>query len=154
MTAIVYDRRNKTIVADSQNTDRSGMRFRMNKIERLPSGEYFLGAGNCYTIGITKRWAETGFNEDERPEYGAVFADPDEYSFSCLVISKDGNTVTLIDDEMQPTKVLDAYVAVGSGAAYCIGAMDAGATALKAVEIACDRDGSVSRPIHQVKIGD
>lgn len=152
MTAIVYDRRNKVIVADSQNTDRGGMMFRMNKIERLPNGDYFMGAGNCYTIGITKRWAETGFDEDERPEYGALFADPDEYTFSCLVVSKDGATVTLIDDEMQPLEVMDDYVAIGSGAAYCIGALDAGASALRAVEIACDRDGSVSRPIHQMQL--
>ena len=154
MTAIVYDRRNKTIVADSQNTDRGGMQFKMNKIERLKNGDYFLGAGNCYTIGITKRWAETGFSEKLRPEYGAIFADPDEYTFSCLVVSSDGSAVTLIDDEMQPLSVLDDYVAIGSGAAYCIGALDAGASALRAVEIACDRDGSVSRPINQVKIGD
>jgi len=154
MTAIVYDRRNKIIVADSQNTDRGGVMFRTNKIEKLKDGRYFMGAGNCYTIGITKRWADTGFDEDERPEYGAIFHDPDEYTFSCIVVSKDGNTVILVDDEMQPMEVTDDYVAIGSGATYCLGALDAGADAYRAVEIACDRDGSVSRPIHQKKLGE
>jgi len=154
MTAIVYDRRNKIIVADSKNTDRGGVMFRTNKIEKLKDGRYFMGAGNCYTIGITKRWADTGFDEDERPEYGAIFHDPDEYTFSCIVVSKDGNTVILVDDEMQPMEVTDDYVAIGSGATYCLGALDAGADAYRAVEIACDRDGSVSRPIHQKKLGE
>ena len=154
MTAIVYYRRNKIIVADSQNTDRGGVMFRTNKIEKLKDGRYFMGAGNCYTIGITKRWADTGFDEDERPEYGAIFHDPDEYTFSCIVVSKDGNTVILVDDEMQPMEVTDDYVAIGSGATYCLGALDAGADAYRAIEIACDRDGSVSRPIHQKKLGE
>ena len=148
MTTIVYDRRIRQIVADTQNTDRTGGIYRTNKIERLKDGRYFLGAGNCYTIGATKRWAEVNFDPEARPEeYGCIFSDPDEYSFSCLIVSKDGATVTIVDDEMEPLEMTDDYMAVGSGAAYALGAMDNGATALQAVEIACQRDGSTSAPV-------
>ena len=153
MTAIVYDKRTKTIVADTQNTDSSGSIFRVDKIEVLKDGRYFMGSGNYFTICKARRWAEAGFREKDRPDFGALFHDDVEYAFSCLLISKDGSMVTLIDEEMEPIVVTDEYVAIGSGAALCLGALDAGATALRAVEIACDRDGSVSRPIHQVTIG-
>lgn len=146
MTTCVYDRRSKTIVADTQNTDRTGGIYRTCKIERLKDGRYFLGSGNCFTIGITRRWAESGFCEAKRPEYGALFSDPDEYSFSCLIISKDGSTVTIVDDEMEPMLINDEYYAIGSGGAYALGAMDAGATAQDAVAIAAARDNSTSGP--------
>lgn len=152
MTTCVYDRRTKTIAADTQNTDSAQTIYRVAKIERLKNGSYFLGSGNCFTIGITKRWAETGFAESKRPEYGVMFEDPDEYGFSCLVISQDGNTITLIDNEMQPTLILDDYAAVGSGGAFAIGALDAGATVEQALDIACQRDSSTSHPVHVVKL--
>lgn len=148
MTTAAYDRRNRTIVADTQNTDKSGAIYRVNKIERLKDGSYFLGSGHCLTIGLTRRWAEKQFAETDRPEYGPIFEDADEFGFSCLWISKDGSKVVLIDDEMEPTELMDDYVAVGSGASYVIGAMDAGADVIKAVGIACARDGSTSAPVN------
>lgn len=148
MTTIVYDRRTRTIVADSQNTDQSGAIWRMNKIERLDDGSFFLGSGHCYTIASAKNWARKGFEEKHRPDFTFFLEDEDDRGFSCLWISKDGRKVILIDGEMAPTEVLDDYMAVGSGAAYAMGALDAGKTAKEAVEVACQRDTSTSAPIH------
>lgn len=152
MTTIVYDKRCKLIAADTQNTDRSGAVYRTNKIERLKDGRYFLGSGHCFTIGQIRRWAEEKFAEKHRPDFGVFLSDVDEYGFSCLVISADGKTVQLIDDEMEPIVVEDSYVAVGAGAAFAIGALDAGATAEQALEIACNRDCATSAPIYFERI--
>ena len=47
------------------------------------------------------------------------------------MIALDG-TAILIDDEMEPQPVCDEYLAIGSGSAYAVGAMDAGASAERA----------------------
>ena len=147
MTTIVVDFRAGVIAADTQNTDRSGAAYRCRKIERLTDGRYFLGSGHLLTIGKAKRWAEVNFAEDERPDFEELFgACAEEFAFSCIVIALDG-TAILIDDEMEPQPVCDDYLAIGSGSAYAVGAMDAGASAERAVLIACSRDLYTSAPV-------
>lgn len=153
MTTIVYDRRTRTIAADTQNTAKDGTIFRTHKIERLKNG-WFLGSGHCLTIGQCRRWAEKNFAESARPDFGVFLSDIDEYGFSCLWVSEDGSRVVLVDDEMEPIELQDNYMGVGSGASYAIGAMDAGATAEQAVAIACKRDGNSSEPVTLVRIGE
>ena len=147
MTTIIYDRRERVIVADSQNTDRSGATWKTNKIEQLKNGWIFLGSGHCLPILLTRLWAEVGFQEEHRPDYSTVLEDLDEYDFSCLCIDPTGQTVYLVDGEVAPTKVFDEYVAIGSGGAYALGAMDSGASALEAMDIAIGRDINSSGPV-------
>ena len=124
-----------------------------NKIEKLINGDFFLGAGHLFTIGKAKRWAQTGFHEADRPEFGEIFTDDAaEFSFSCLVISKDGNDVTLIDDEMEPTIVLDDIVGLGTGGASARAARAAGASMERAVEIAIQYDSNSGGPVRTYKI--
>lgn len=148
MTTIAYHRATKTIAADTQNTDESGSKWRVKKIETLPDGSVFLGSGHLYTIAQCKHWAEANFAEEARPDFSYYLEDTDERGFSCLWISEDGDTVILLDGELGPTEVIDDFVAIGSGAAYALGAMEAGADVVRAVEIACERDPSTSAPIH------
>ena len=154
MTTIAYDRRTKTVAADTQNTDESGAKWRVKKIETLPDGSVFLGSGHLYTIAQCKHWAELGFDEHERPDFSYYLEDTEDRGFSCLWISADGAKVILIDGEMGPTEVIDDFVAIGSGAAYALGAMEAGADVVRAVEIACERDPSTSAPIHTHTCGE
>ena len=154
MTTIVYDRRTKTVAADTQNTDDAGSKWRVKKIETLPDGSVFLGSGHLYTIAQCKHWAEAGFDEDARPDFTYYLEDTDDRGFSCVCISADGEQVILIDGEMGPIEVIDDFVAIGSGAAYALGAMEAGADVVRAVEIACLRDPSTSAPIHTYTIGE
>ena len=154
MTTIVFSRPHGKIVADSRNTDSAGAVFKVRKIERLDNGRYFLGAGHLYTIGLARDWAESDFSEDERPDFDVLYGDQGEdFAFSCLVISEDGRIAVLIDDEMQPQAVQDDFLAVGSGAAYAIGALEAGADPEEAVEIAISRDGNSGGPIQVEVIG-
>lgn len=151
MTTIAVDLRAGLIAADTQNTDSSSTAFRCHKIERLADGRYFLGSGHLLTIGKARRWAEAGFAEARRPDFDELFAEGcEDFAFSAVVIGPDG--VVLIDDEMEPQPIFDDYFAIGSGAAYAVGAMDAGMGVEDAVRVACRRDVNTSEPIDVERI--
>jgi len=152
MTTCAYSRKSKTIAVDSRNTDDGGSTYQCDKIERLSDGRYFLGAGHLLTIGMTKDWAESNFRSDAKPAYSEVLSDAEEYGFSCLIVSKDGDRVFLVDNETHPVEVLDDFLAVGSGAQYAVGAMLAGADVVQAVEIAISKDGNSGGPVRSVRI--
>lgn len=153
MTTIVFSRPHGVIAADSRNTDSSGAVFKVEKIEALPDGRWFLGSGHLYTIGLVRRWAEAGFSEDARPDFEVLFGEcANDFRFSCLVIEADGSSATLVDDEMEPQVVLDDFLAVGTGAAYALGALAAGASPLEAVMIAIDYDGNSGGPVQMKAI--
>lgn len=155
ITTLLYDRPTKTIGVDSRNTDGTGTTFTCNKIENLPNGSYFLGSGHLWTIAATRRWAETGFVESKRPEYGVMFTeDRDDYSFSCLVISKDGKRTWLIDDEMEPIEIFDNIIGLGTGGMAARAARLAGATVEQAIEIAIECDTNSGGPVRTLTIKD
>lgn len=148
MTTLLYDKATKTIAVDSKNTDSGGQGFLCNKIERLRDGRFFLGSGHLLTIGKARRWAEAYFDEEHRPEFGEIFTDEaGEFGFSCIIISQDGNTVTIVDDEMEPWEALDDIVASGSGGQAARAARLAGATPERAVEIAIICDSNSGGPV-------
>jgi len=150
MTTCIYDRRNKMLGADTQNTTPDGAIVRTGKIEKLANGFWFMGSGHCYTISLCRQWAASSFQDT--PDW-SMFLDSDEdMGFSCLVVSKHGDKVWLIDDEMTVNEILDEVAAVGSGAAYALGAMDAGASMGTALEIAASRDPNTSAPMQMVRI--
>lgn len=153
MTTLLYDRPTQTIGVDSRNTDNSGMAFTCQKIERLSNGDYFLGSGHLMTIGAAKRWADTGFDEEARPEFGVMFTDnAEDFSFSCLVISKDGKRTWLVDDEMQPIEIFDNIIGLGSGGGYAAAARMAGASVANAIEIAIHYDSNSGGPVRTCQI--
>lgn len=146
MTTCIFDRRTKTIGADTQNTTPDGSIVRTRKVEKLTNGWYFLGSGHCYTIGLVRAWACTGFRAIDTPDWSTFLEDTDEYGFCCIAIDPKTWTVYMVDNEMVPNTLLDEYVGCGSGAAYALGAMDHGATVAEALEIAAQRDPSTSAP--------
>jgi hypothetical protein len=148
MTTCVYSTLLKTAAADTQNTDGADQKWRVNKIEHLSNGGVFLGSGHCRTIQQAKQWAEVGFAQDSEPDWSYYLEAPEDRDFQCIFVEAGGTVVWMIDGELSPMRVIDDYVAVGSGAAYALGAMDAGADPVRAVEIAAERDPSTSAPIH------
>lgn len=156
MTTLLYDRDTKTIGVDSRNTDSSGQAFTCNKIERLSNRNYFLGSGHLMTIGVARRWAETDFDEEERPEFGVMFDTElrEDYSFSCLIISQDGERTWLLDDELEPIEIFDGIIGLGSGGGYAAAARMAGASVAKAIEIAIHYDSNSGGPVRTCKIGE
>lgn len=155
MTTVAYDKRNKTIGADSKNTDGSGQVFLVNKIERLTDGRFFLGSGHLLTIDQMKRWADVNFLEDRRPDFSELIGEnADDYSSSCIIISKDGCRVWIIDDEMTPFEVEDDIVTTGSGGSVARGALAAGATMEEAINIAIKYDSNSGGPVRTHIIGE
>lgn len=154
MTTCAYNRNTKTIGVDSRNTDDSGSVFMMNKIELLTDGRFFLGSGHCLTINAAKQWADSNYAEHKRPEAFALLRgeDREDYGMSCLIISKDGEEIILLDSEETPTEILDDIVAVGSGGAYARGALAAGAKMEEAIDIAIRYDGNSGGPVRTHKI--
>ena len=146
MTTCLFDRRTKTIGADTQNTTPDGSIVRVQKLERLTNGWYFLGSGHCYTIGLARGWAAKGFDSKHTPDWTTFLEDTDEYGFCCIAIDPKEWVVYMLDNEMVPNILMDDYVGCGSGSAYAIGAMDHGATVAEALAIAAARDPSTSAP--------
>lgn len=147
MTTIVYDRASKTIAADTQNTDSANARWRVKKIEVLDDGRVFLGSGHSFTINQVKEWAKANWSPEATPDWEYFNADPEDRGFQCLLIEADGERVWMVDEELTPMLVDGPHLAVGSGAAYALGALYGGADVVAAIEAAAKYDTSTSAPI-------
>lgn len=155
MTTLLVDRNAKSIAVDSKNTDDGGQVFLVNKIEYLKNGDYFLGSGHLLGISKAKRWADTGFNEKNRPEFGELFTDnADDYGFSCIIVSRDFRKITMFDSEMEHYEVLDDIVGTGSGGVAAKAARMAGASMYEAVKIAILCDSNSGGPVRVLTQGD
>lgn len=152
MTTCVFSKPLRTIAADTQNT-LNGVKWRTRKIERLPDGRVFLGSGHSFTIAQARGWAMS--NWKDAPDWSYLDEDEDDRGFECLVISQDGKKVWHVDSaERFPNEVDGDHFAVGSGAAYALGALAAGADPVRAIEIAADHDPNTSAPIDSYTFGE
>lgn len=147
MTTCLFDRRTMEVGADTQNTTPSGGIVRVHKIEKLKNGWWFLGSGHCLGISLARDFAMSGWTK--RPDFSNLSEDEGS---DCLVIDAINNRVWLFDDELTPNLISDVIVGVGSGAAYGIGAMAAGATIEQALIIAAEFDSATSAPFEVMKI--
>lgn len=154
MTTAVYNRKTREVGADTQNTAGGANVSRVKtKIEVLANGLVFLGSGHSLTIGQCRQWAAKGLATKDTPDWETYLSDPTEYGFECLVIDPKTWKVWLIDAEMVPIEIEDDFYGVGSGAAYAIGALMAGASMRKALKIAGERDAFTSGPYEVKQIG-
>lgn len=135
MTTVAFD--GKTMAADRQSTT-SGMRHRSPQA-KIHQGTYhgmpalFAGAGTVVYSAAVLEWLLLGMPDERKPEMPGA---PD--SFTVFVATEAG--VFLYVDSLRPIPLGQIKWAIGSGGEYAFGAMDAGANAKRAVEIACDRD--------------
>lgn len=154
MTTCVYSAPHKMAAADTQNTDSAGTAWRVNKLEQCGK-RLFMGSGHCRTIATAKVWAAAldakgnPFNPAREPDWSYFLDDPEDRDFACLLVDPDGR-VWLIDGELTPTPVEGDFFAVGSGGTYALGALEAGADPVRAVEIAAKYDSSTSAPINSI----
>ena len=152
MTTALYDRRTRTLGADTQNTTSDNQITRVQKIVKMKNGWYFMGAGHSYTIDQARLWAEKKFALSQEPDWALFQMDPKEYDFSILAIDPKTNTVWHLDSELAPNKLLDLVVGIGSGAGHGVGALLGGASMKKALEIAADHDPYTSAPFEVVEL--
>ena|SRR3974390_3360906 len=153
MTTIAY--KNGILAADSRSTTDSeagGSRvFLCEKIFRksVPVDgkltEVLLATAGESSAGMVfVDWFGSG---KESPAELFLTGDAD---FTVLVLQPDG--LYEYDAYCRGTKILDPFYAIGSGAKAAMGAMHAGASAKRAVEIACKIDPFSAAPIVTEKL--
>lgn len=140
MTTIAY--KNNIMAADSRCTVTSeggGDRvFTCKKLFRR-NGALIGTAGESGSGLIFVDWYGTGKDAPSELIDGGA-------EFDCIVVDGSG-AIWLYDRWCKGEQVLEPFWAVGSGAKAALGAMHAGASAKRAVEIACKIDPSSAPPI-------
>lgn len=153
MTTVVADTRRGIIVSDNQCTvNANGMISSCQKVYKITKGPHkghVIGSAghecsgllfvDWYTKGSPREKIELGW-EDEKCDI--------------LVLTPKG--LFMADHWCVLYPVEEPYMAIGSGAQAAMGALDAGATAEQAIEIACARDvytSLVGRPMQLEKAG-
>lgn len=127
------------MASDMQCTS-GNRKFTVCKVRRTKSGSLVGGAGNLAHILKVLRWVEAGMKGD-RPDFGEG-----EGEFECLIVDSDRG-LWLLDEELELMKVEDGFLAIGSGGAYAVAAMECGRTAEEAVEVAAKFDPATGGPI-------
>lgn len=140
MTTIAY--RDGVLAADTAIFDRGVYCGAIEKIFRAPDGSLFGVAGKLGDLTRFKDWMMAG-EPDTRPEFN-------EEDSEALIIRLDGRVLWygIIDF----TEIVGDYHVIGSGFRVAMGAMAAGASALRAIEICCDLDDGTRRPIRQLEL--
>lgn len=155
MTTIAY--KNGVVAADSRVTVESeggGARnFATQKLFRrtvhingVPKNVILATAGESAPGSLfVDQWA----SGKSLPEIREAFAytEPD---FTILVVTEDG--LFEVDRWCVMEPVYEPFYAIGSGSKVAMGAMEAGASAQKAVEIACRRDPYTAPPVVTMRL--
>ena len=130
MTTIAYDGRN--IAVDSRTSHEWVTQRQVQKMW-LNVGRFqcvvVCGSTNCYLPVI--QWLRNGADPDQFP------SDIDR-NFSAWVVEENGDVFRYVDGPARET--VDCVDADGSGGKFAMGAMLAGASAIRAVEIAARLD--------------
>lgn len=115
------------------------------KIVRSKFGELFGGAGKLELIRMVRAWFLAGELEDRKPS----LRDGD---FSALILRHDG-VAWRVDSTLIPyPQGRMAVCGNDTAEAVVFGAMDAGADAARAVEIACERCAWVRGPVQVERV--
>ena len=94
-------------------------------------------------------WAETGFAPSKRPKF--VTRSDDEDCATLLMLTAEGIYFMMQDDPC-PERVSSDFYAIGSGGKAALGALHAGATLERAMEIAFQIDPYTRPPFDILKL--
>ncbi len=138
MTIIAY--RDGVMAADTCVTDS----FITNGMKLHKKSGHIIGF--CGDVAQALVFVDWFFNQkkNRKPDLAS------ETGWEALVLNKDG--VTTWDRSLRPIPMEDHFYAIGSGANLAMGAMEHGASAKKAVEIACKRDPYCRLPVTVLKL--
>lgn len=114
--------------------------FDRRKVHRMGDGSILGCAGNSSQIREFLKWKREGGKH------------PRLKDFAALHLLTDG-TLDYYGDDPEPTK-MNLPAAIGSGAAIAIGALEAGADATTAVEIASKRDPHTGGTVTSLWMGE
>lgn len=124
MTTIATD--GKSMAGDTQTSNGKIWGFGP-KVFRTKDGKLFGTCGDTAQCIKFRRWMMEG---GECPDFAE--------NFEAMILNPDGS-VDWFDDDCEMVRVMSP-MAIGSGAEFAVGAMEAGASPEQAVEIAARRD--------------
>ncbi len=153
MTTIAYS--NGVIAADSRTTlETEGGGARMFLCDKLFRKQVVLRGKKTEEVIIATAGESTPgmmfvdwFGSNKPPPENFIEGGAD---FTCLVLQQDG--LWEYDAWCRGIKILDKFYAVGSGAKAALGALHMGASARKAVEIACRIDFYSGLPVTAMRL--
>ncbi len=135
------------MAADSACFDSSLYQGQVDKLWAIPSVGLI---GCCGEIGAMVRvvdWLMEGGSRKKAPNL------PDDCEFEAIIVSPEGE-VLHYDRHLVPIQVVNELHAIGSGRKLALGAMMAGASADKAVQIACQYDNGSREPVRMIHLQD
>lgn len=143
MTTIAWD--GTTLAADRAAWS-SGNKYRVRKVARIkaPDGRRFLvaGSGDGSYASHLLAWMKGG------PHPGAY---PDAGNFTIAVVIDEQRRIWRLDSNLRYMRVRERIHACGAGQDYAIGALEAGASARRAVEIAIKRSDYAGLGVDSVR---
>lgn len=160
MTVIAYSSKYKILAADSRCTDAHMMHYtNCKKIFRLKNGALLGTSGDSDDRGVR------ALLEKATPKRMPTRAQLAELKmvFSGILVFPKGQVFTIDTDYIDRQgdgewagavdQITDEIVAVGHGAQFAYGAMEAGASPIDAVRATCRRDTTCALPVQWERIG-
>lgn len=148
MTTIAWD--GKSLAGDRMlSIGSAAVRSPKSKIQRIVfCGEESLvgGAGSVEAIGAFICWLKSGGADDRAP----LPSDSDGCQYSVIVANRNG--VYYFANSTKPVFLGKVAWAIGSGADYALGAIAAGVSSKKAVQIASKYDTSTGMGVDSLSI--
>ena len=139
MTTIAYN--NGLLCADTQVNSNSCVYGYASKIFEH-DGVFYASCGQKQDFEQLKNWVKSGKKEDKKPSF--------DCSFSGMYC--DGDNIYCFDDKFIPYIIEADYFAMGSGWEIATGAMEFGASAEEAVNIACKIDAFSGGKVEVYKV--
>lgn len=137
MTVIAY--RDGVMAADSRVTGN----FVTTGIKLYRKNSRIIGfAGDLHQALVFVDWYFD--NKQRKPDLA------NESDWYALVASSDG--LEEWNHALRPVQIMDRFYAIGSGAEIAMGAMEAGASAKRAAEIACKRADGCGLPVVTMRL--
>lgn len=144
MTTIAFD--GKYLAADR----RVGDGTRVKKIRVLRNGGYLAASGYLDDLIEVARWIDGGMRDETNPYRDVAPSDEGRNSF--IYIDPRGRAHTLTHPWLRPVAVANRLVTFGSGGDIALGAMAAGASARRAVQLACRFDPRTGGGVDVVRV--
>jgi len=127
MTVIVWD--GHVLAADRQGTFGDTIRT-VKKLWPLSHGGAVAVTGNLVDGKELKQWVEDGMKKEKFP------VKKKKEDWACLIVALPGKPVSYFENNAESIEVIDPFIAWGVGREAALGALEMGADARKAVEIA------------------
>ena len=146
MTTIAFD--GKTLACDSRHRSGDDIRHIPHDKVAKVGDLYVVAAGSVDALLEFRRWVQDGADLEKYP---AICKD-DEHGMVGATVDADGVVSEYAYRGLPRYQGTTRCYAMGSGSSYALGAMEAGADAAKAVEIACRYDSGSGLPVKSYPI--